>query len=211
MSEPFFRNPRAESFTAGQKKWAEAAIYVGVVGSMLVGCHLFWNWMIPLDPAWSPPSRNQTLVASGVFASSTDAFQPRGYDFVSLGGGRLRLRCTPYADASPTTRDNCLAGRGRLGDYAGQRVSVRYYELPSAFGGEPERILLSANAGKRWILSPEDQADRLAAGAATQRRNEVSPRAMSSFTGAVILFVIAAIIFDLLRRKTRPRPAPSTK
>ncbi|PLR28417.1 hypothetical protein SGCZBJ_02935 [Caulobacter zeae] len=210
MSEPFHRDPRAESFTSGQRKWAEAAIYAGVVGALLVGCHLFWNWMIPLDPAWSPPPRNQTLVASGVFASSTDAFQPRGYDFVGLGGGHLRLRCTPYADASPTIRGNCLAGRGRLGDYGGQRVSVRYYELPG-FDGEPERILLSANAGRRWILSPEDQADRLAAGAASQRRNEVSPRAMTSFTGAIILFVIAAMIFDVARRRTRPRPAPSNK
>ena len=87
---------------------------------------------------------------------------------------------------------------------------MRYYELPGAFGGEPERILLSANAGRRWILSPEDQADRLAAGAATQRRLEVSPRTMTSFTGAIILSVIAAMIFDVVRRKTS-RPAPSTE
>lgn len=211
MTEPFFRTRRAESFSAGQRKLGEAALYVVAIGGLMVGSHLFWNWRIPLDPDWTPPPRGQTIVASGVFASSTDALQPRGYDFVASGGIHMRLRCTPHADASPTTRDNCLAGRGRLADYAGQDVSVRYYELPGAADGEPQRILLSANAGPRWILRSDDQSQRLAADAATQKRNEVGWRARMSFLGGMIVLIIGICVFHVLRRKAPTAPSPLTE
>ncbi|MFT4255069.1 MAG: hypothetical protein QM608_21615 [Caulobacter sp.] len=207
MTEPFHRTRRAESFSSTQRKVAELAIYGVVIGGFLVGCQAFWNWAIPLDPAWTPPPRTQTLVAGGAFASSTDAPQPRGYDFFNLSGGHLRLRCTPYADASPMTKDSCLAGRGRLGDYAGQRVDVRYYELPGPDGGEPRRILLSASAGRRWILHPDDQAARLAAGAASEKDREVSANALATFTSVMLVSIVGIIAFGILRRKT---PAPAS-
>ncbi|MBI1686641.1 hypothetical protein [Caulobacter hibisci] len=202
MTEPFHRTRQAESFSSTQRKVAELVAYLAVMVVVIVGGHQFWNWVIPLDPAWTPPPRNQTFVAGGAFASSTDALQPRGYDFFNLSGGHLRLRCTPYADASPMTKDNCLAARGRLGDYAGQRVDVRYYELPGVGDGEPQRILLSANAGRRWILHPQDQAARLAADAASEKSREVFARTQYTITGAAFVAIIGVIVFGSFRRKT---------
>lgn len=194
-----------EPFSTGERLAAQMAITLGPMAAICIGAYLFWRWMIPLDPAWTPPPQSQTIVVSGAFASATDALQPRGYDFVTVGGLNLRLRCEPYADASPTTKDNCLAGKARLGDYAGRHVVVRYYEIPAEVG--TERILLSARAGQRWLLRPEEQTTRLAAGGDLERSHEITWRTHMTILGSILPLTLAFYFLPKLRRRKARKSA----
>jgi hypothetical protein len=204
MMEPTFAPKLTEPFSSGERIAIEIAINLGPQGLACLAALMFWTWWVPFDPAWTPPPLNETITVNGGFASATDARQPRGYALVTLGGSVLRLRCEPYADASPLRQDYCLSGRGRLGDYAGRRVVVRYYE----FAGETgiERVLLSAYTDKRWLLAADDQAKSLKSGGKLQRSREISYRVQMTMVAVILPLGLAIHFFRTLRRRKSKAP-----
>ncbi len=161
----------------------------------VIAWNTIWTWATPLDPAWTPPPRDKTVLTIGVLKSPTDKPQADGYDYETVDGRRLRLRCAPVG----ATADDCLNGGGRLGDHAGRYATVRYYELADGAGGAPRRVLLGAKSGPDWLLRPEDQKARLAAQAKSEKNRKVHWRAAIS----AALTLAAGFIGFLLYRRFR--------
>ncbi|KSB89473.1 hypothetical protein AS593_15815 [Caulobacter vibrioides] len=175
----------------------DAAVRAAPILAAFVGWHAFWNWMVPIDPIWSPPPRAQTVLTIGMFSTPTDKPAPGGYAFETVDGRALRLACSPSSARSEAARDACLTGGGRFGDHARRYVAVRYYEPAGADSAPPSGILLGAKAGPDWLLKPEDQKARLSALADADRRRKAHWRTAAS---AILTLLAGFIALRLVRR-----------
>ncbi|MFT4255070.1 MAG: hypothetical protein QM608_21620 [Caulobacter sp.] len=162
----------------------------------VIGWNTVWSWATPLDPAWTPPPRDKTVLTIGVFSTPTDKPQAEGYAYETVDGRRLRLRCAPVG-AAP---DDCLNGGGRVGDHAGRYATVRYYERAESPGAPPRRILLGAKSGPDWLLRPEDQKAKLAARAEADRRRGIHWRTAISAALTLAVGFVGLLIFRRFRR-----------
>jgi hypothetical protein len=183
--------------TASPWPLRDAAVRAAPILAAFVGWHAFWNWIVPLDPAWSPPPRARTVLTIGVFSTPTDKPAPGGYAFETVDGRQLRLACAPPTTKSETAQDACLTDGGRFGDHARRYVAVRYYDLAGPAGAPPARILLGAKAGPDWLLKPEDQKARLSARAEADRRRKVHWRTAAS---AILTLLLGFVALRLVRR-----------
>lgn len=161
-----------------------------------LGWHVVWNAAVPPDPTWATPPRERTVLTIGVFKTATDAPQANGYDYETVEGRHLRLRCQP-AGATP---DDCLGGGGRVGDHAGRYATVRYYERPAGPGGPARLVMLGAKSGADWLLRPEAQKASLTARAEGERARKVHVRTAIS---AALTLAIGFVALLLVRRFKR--------
>ncbi|PVM93115.1 hypothetical protein DDF62_01935 [Caulobacter radicis] len=161
----------------------------------VIAWNAIWDWATPVDPAWNPPPRERTVLTIGVFKTATDAPRADGYEFETVDGHRLRLRCRPTG-AVP---DDCLNGGGKVGDHSGRYATVRYYERIEGQGAAPRLVLLGAKSGSDWLLRTDDQKAKLTALGEAERRRKAHWRTAISAAATLLAGFIGLVLFRRLR------------
>ena len=160
----------------------------------VIAWNAIWDWATPVDPAWTPPPRERTVLTIGVFKTATDTPETNGYDYETVDGRRLRLHCRPMGAVA----DECLNGAGKLANHAGRYTTVRYYERIE--GAAPRLVLLGAKSGSDWLLRPEDQKAKLAALAEAERRRTAHWRTAISAALTLATGFIGLLLYRRFRR-----------
>ena len=161
----------------------------------VIGWNAIWTWATPLDRAWLPPPRDQTVLTIGVFTAPTNGPQADGYAFETVDGRQLRLRCRPTGAA----KDECLSRSSGMGNRSGQSATVRYYVAGERAGQPARPVLLGAKSGKTWLLRTSDQTAWLKQQAQTEQRRKVHWRTAIS----AVLTLAAGFVGLLLYRRFR--------
>ncbi|MEH0197895.1 hypothetical protein V7S57_20235 [Caulobacter sp. CCNWLY153] len=162
----------------------------------VIAWNAIWDWATPVDPAWTPPPRERTILTIGVFKTATNTPRADGYAFETVDGRRLRLRCRPAGAAA----DDCLNGGGKIGDHSGRYATVRYYERIESRGAAPRLVLLGAKSGSDWLLRTDDQKARLTALGQTERRRKAHWRTAISAAVTLLAGFIGLVLFRRFRR-----------